>query len=190
MASTWALHVIAVEATRCARREVHVQGERKDAGGHRARDWHTDGSATARPTVRAGATAVGKARSTLYPFFFPPLFPRSDRRPVAPVRHRARFDRAPPRLGHRRLGEPLAHQHGQRPLIDRLVGDLGMVSLSRQPGVKLRRRVCVSIATGEVSQDSFEPRCRPVSTCSGHHGDERGRLRDLGRCGCPDAVTD
>jgi len=64
MASTWALHVIAVEATRCARREVHVQGERKDAGGHRARDWHTDGSATARPTVRAGATAVGKARST------------------------------------------------------------------------------------------------------------------------------
>jgi len=126
----------------------------------------------------------------LYPFFFPPLFPRSDRRPVAPVRHRARFDRAPPRLGHRRLGEPLAHRHGQRPLIDRLVGDLGMVSLSRQPGVKLRRRVCVSIATGEVSQDSFEPRCRPVSTCSGHHGDERGRLRDLGRCGCPDAVTD
>ena len=64
MASTWALHVIAVEATRCARREVHVQGERKDAGGHRARDWHTDGSAAARPTVRAGATAVGKARST------------------------------------------------------------------------------------------------------------------------------
>src|SRR5881296_176809 len=43
--STWALHVIAVEATRCARREVHVQVERKDAGGHRARDWHTDGSA-------------------------------------------------------------------------------------------------------------------------------------------------
>ena len=29
MASTWALHVIAVEATRCARREVHVQVERK-----------------------------------------------------------------------------------------------------------------------------------------------------------------
>src|SRR5947208_8438829 len=53
-ASTWALHVIAVEATRCARREVHVQVERKDAGGHRARDWHTDGSAAARPTVRVG----------------------------------------------------------------------------------------------------------------------------------------
>src|SRR5438094_6262110 len=66
--STWALHVIAVEATWCARREVHVQVERKDAGGHRARDWHTDGSAAARPTVRAGhqtcATAVGKAQST------------------------------------------------------------------------------------------------------------------------------
>jgi len=68
MASTWAPHVIAVEAMRCARREVHVQVERKDAGGHRARDWHTDGSAAAQPTVCAGhrtcATAVGKARST------------------------------------------------------------------------------------------------------------------------------
>jgi hypothetical protein len=54
MASTWALHVIVVEAIRCGRREVHVQVERKDVGGHRVRDWHTDDSAAARPTVRAG----------------------------------------------------------------------------------------------------------------------------------------
>src|SRR5881628_2280135 len=33
--STWALHVIAVEATRCARREVHVQVERKADGTRR-----------------------------------------------------------------------------------------------------------------------------------------------------------
>lgn len=53
MPSTWALPVIAVEATRRARQEVHLQVERKDAGGHPARARHADGSAAARPTVRA-----------------------------------------------------------------------------------------------------------------------------------------
>ena len=94
----------------------------------------------------------------------------------SPVRHRARFRSGAAAPGRTGVSyEPPAHQHGQRPLIDRLVADLGMVS--RWPSAMREAQAGRSREHRySVGQDSFEPNRRPVSTSSGHHGDERGRL--------------
>jgi len=64
------------------------------------------------------------------PLFFPPLFPRSDRCLVAGPAPGLLSIRRCGAGARRRFHEPLAHQHGQRALMDRVVGDVGVVSLS------------------------------------------------------------